>query len=66
MRQSHIDEIENLTRAVTKIKELKNSDDKTKDMSRKLKRDNDELKIRLMQRDQEVEELREERGHLKN
>jgi hypothetical protein len=66
MRQSHIDEIENLTRAVTKIKEVKISDDITKDMSRKLKRDNDELKIRLMQRDQEVEELREERGHLKN
>jgi hypothetical protein len=55
MRQAHIDEIENLTKAVTKLKGGNTSDDILKDMNRKLRKDNDELRMRLVQQDQEVD-----------
>jgi hypothetical protein len=51
MRQSHIDEIENLTKAVTKMKGGNLADDTMKDLNKRLRRDNEEMRILLIEKD---------------
>ena len=51
MRQSHIDEIENLTKAVTKMKGGNLADDTMKDLNKRLRRENEEMRILLIEKD---------------